>query len=192
MPIQLIVGLGNPGAEYEETRHNAGVWFVEKIIQQKNLSLRHEKKFHGSTGKFNFQGNEYHLLIPSTYMNESGTSVLAFAHYYKIPPENILVAHDELDLAPGTTRLKLDGGHGGHNGLRDIIRHLGGKNFWRLRIGIGHPGEKSQVTDYVLHRPSATDRQLIDDSINEAIALLPEILSDEMHRAMNQLHTRDK
>jgi PTH1 family peptidyl-tRNA hydrolase len=164
--IQLIVGLGNPGAEYEDTRHNAGAWFLAQLLEQYPCPLHPEKKFHGLTVKTTLFGHTCHLLAPTTYMNHSGHSVRALAMFYKILPQNILVAHDELDLPCGTVQLKQDGGHAGHNGLRDIIAQLGSKDFLRLRIGISHPGDKEQ-----------------------AITVLPHILSGDIATAMQQLHT---
>lgn len=155
--IDLIVGLGNPGSKYEQTRHNAGFWFVEEIARLKGAHFRPEAKFSGDVCKVVLEGRDIWLLKPNTFMNLSGQSVNKLASFYKIPKDNILVAHDELDLDPGVVRLKTGGGHGGHNGLRDIINHLG-KEFQRLRIGIGHPGSRDDVVDYVLHRASKTNR----------------------------------
>ncbi len=188
--IQLIVGLGNPGSEYEQTRHNAGFWFVEAVARSAGGSFRTESKFHGEACKVRLDGQEVWLLKPQTYMNRSGQSVAALARFYKIPLENILVAHDELDVAPGGLRLKQGGGHAGHNGLRDIGSLMGGNNFLRLRIGIGHPGHASQVTGYVLGKPPQSERDLIDEAIGEAVAALPLIMQGEMARAMNRLHSK--
>lgn len=186
--IQLIVGLGNPGPEYERTRHNAGFWFIDAIAD--GVPFKAESKFRGQVAKVNLGGRDVWLLKPDTYMNRSGQSVAALAHFYKIPAENILIAHDELDLDPGVVRLKQGGGHGGHNGLRDIVSHLGGNGFLRLRIGIGHPGSAREVVDYVLARPSNADRESIEDGIEAARAVLPQVLAGESQRAMNQLHSR--
>ncbi len=191
--IRLIVGLGNPGSQYEQSRHNAGAWFVKALVNRYQLTLKPEKKFSGSIAKLRLSSGDIYLLIPGTFMNLSGQAVQALASYYKINPEEILVAHDELDFDPGTIRLKQDGGHGGHNGLRDIINKLGGnKNFFRLRIGIGHPGDKNQVHNYVLGRPSVSARQAIDDSIAEAERVIETIISGDMAKAMSELHTKDK
>ncbi len=187
--IQLIVGLGNPGAKYEETRHNAGAWLVTGLANDNNISLRKNAKFHGYTAQTDIKGHECHLLIPTTYMNLSGQAVQAIADYYKIPPHAILIAHDELDLPAGTVRLKFDGGHGGHNGLKDIISHLNTKQFYRLRIGIGHPGNRDDVVDYVLKNPSLADRRLIDDALLDAEKILPLVCQGEFQKAMHQLHS---
>ncbi len=187
-PIDLVVGLGNPGGNYEQTRHNAGFWFVDALARQSG-TFRSESKFQGDVCKISLSGHDCWLLKPATFMNRSGQSVTALAGFYKIPAENILVVHDELDLPPGVARLKQGGGHGGHNGLRDIIARLGA-DFMRLRIGIGHPGSKEQVVDYVLQRPSLADQQQIDSAIAAALAVMPELLCGEAQRAMNQLHSK--
>ena len=189
-PVQLIVGLGNPGGEYEQTRHNAGFWFVEAVARSAGGSFKNESKFHGEACKVRLDGHEVWLLKPQTYMNRSGQSVAALARFYKIPLENILVAHDELDVPPGQLRLKQGGGHAGHNGLRDIGSLMGGNNFLRLRIGIGHPGHASQVTGFVLGKPPASERTLIDEAIDEAVAALSLIMQGDMARAMNRLHAK--
>ena len=188
--IKLIVGLGNPGPKYSETRHNAGFWFVEDLASQYRSRFLPEKKFHGEVARINLEGKDVWLLKPETYMNRSGLSVVSLAAFYKIAPENILVAHDEIDLKAGTARLKSGGGHGGHNGLRDIISHLGTKDFQRLRIGVDHPGSKDLVVDYVLKRPDSKDRQAIEDSINDALRVMPKIAAGEWEKAMHQLHTK--
>lgn len=188
--IRLIVGLGNPGPKYSETRHNAGFWFVEDLANQYRCRFLPEKKFHGEVARINLEGNDIWLLKPETYMNRSGLSVVSLASFYKIAPENILVAHDEIDLKAGTARLKSGGGHGGHNGLRDIISHLGTKDFQRLRIGVDHPGSKDMVVDYVLKRPDAKDRQAIEDSISDALRVMPKVAAGEWEKAMHQLHTQ--
>ena len=188
--IRLIVGLGNPGSEYEGTRHNAGAFFVEALAQQSSTALRHESKFFGSTARIQFAGYDLRLLIPSTFMNRSGRAVAAMATFFRIDSEQILVAHDELDIAPGLARFKQGGGHGGHNGLRDIIPALSGNNnFHRLRIGIGHPGHASKVSGYVLSRPSNTERQALDSIIDEAIRALPLLLAGDAVKAKTQLHS---
>lgn len=170
--IQLIVGLGNPGSEYADTRHNAGAWLVEILCQQYRLTLKVESKFHARLSKWSFGGKVYKILLPITYMNHSGQTVGAIANYYHIPPEGILIAHDELDIPTGEFRFKTGGGHAGHNGLRDIIHHLQSRDFHRLRIGIGHPGHKDAVTDYVLNKPSKEDKQKIRECIQAAIPAL--------------------
>jgi len=187
--IELIVGLGNPGAKYEQTRHNVGFWFIDSLARNKGAKLRHEAKFHGELGKLDIDGEPVWLLKPSTFMNNSGQAVAALAQFYKIPPQHILVVHDELDIAPGALRLKEGGGHGGHNGLRDIAARMGSKEFVRLRIGIGHPGSSRDVTNYVLGKPSVDDRIGLDQAIDEALRNLPQILAGELQKAMNHLHS---
>jgi PTH1 family peptidyl-tRNA hydrolase len=188
--ITLIVGLGNPGAEYRDTRHNAGADFVEGLARQQGITLQPDAKFHGLAGRVTLSGHDLRLLIPTTFMNRSGKAVAAMAQFYKIPPEQILVAHDELDIPAGSARFKRGGGHGGHNGLRDIVPALGNsRDFYRLRIGIGHPGEASKVTGYVLGKPSPADRKRIDESIQEAIAALPLLLDGNDTKAMTRLHS---
>ncbi len=189
--ISLLVGLGNPGAEYEQTRHNAGFWFIDAVAHACGAHLRSDHKFHGELAKVSLHGHEVWLLKPQTFMNRSGQSVAALARFYKIPLDAILVAHDELDLPPGGLKLKRGGGHAGHNGLRDIHAQLGA-DFHRLRLGIGHPGQATQVVGYVLGRPPASERTLIEESIAEAVAALPLLLSGEMQKAMNQLHSGRK
>lgn len=188
--IKLIVGLGNPGSEYRGTRHNAGADFVEELARQCGGSLQTDSKFFGLAGRVTLSGHDLRLLIPTTFMNRSGQAVAALATFYKIAPEEILVAHDELDIDPGTARFKRSGGHGGHNGLRDIIPALGNnRDFYRLRIGIGHPGHASRVTGHVLGAPSKDDRSRIDASIDEAIAALPLLLEGDETKAMTRLHS---
>lgn len=189
--IQLIVGLGNPGPEYDQTRHNAGALFVERLADQQRTSLSLDKKYFGLTGKFSHQGRDVRLLIPTTYMNRSGQAVAALANFFRIEPDAILVAHDELDLAPGVARLKKGGGHGGHNGLRDIIAQLGNRNdFHRLRLGIGHPGHASLVSGFVLGRAPRSEQELLDTSIDFALAVLPQMLAGDWTKAMHQLHSQ--
>jgi len=185
--IQLIVGLGNPGREYEDTRHNAGAWLVEQLARAHRVTLQNESKFSGLTGRLQLAGQDLKLLIPTTFMNLSGQSVAAFANFYKISAESILVAHDELDLPPGSARFK-QGGSGGGNGVRDIIARLGNNNFHRLRIGIGHPGSADKVTGYVLSKPSADERISIERALDAATAALPLAISGQWTRAMTQLH----
>lgn len=188
--VQLIVGLGNPGPEYQYTRHNAGAWFVEKLAHAFNVSLKNDSKFFGYTGKFICAGQEFKLLIPSTYMNLSGKAVLAMAQFYKLAPENILVAHDELALEPGIAKFKLGGGHAGHNGLRDIMARLSNNpNFYRLRLGIGHPGHKDQVTGFVLGKAPASEQKLIDASIDEAVSCFDILARDGLVKAQHRLHS---
>jgi len=187
--IQLIVGLGNPGPEYDKTRHNAGAWLVQRLADQAGETFRAEKKFQGLACKTKLEGRECKLFLPTTYMNHSGQAVKAIANFYKIPAESILVAHDELDLPCGEVRLKQNGGHGGHNGLRDIINHLGGKQFFRLRLGIGHPGHSDDVVDYVLHPPSRSELQKIEIAVDTALAHLPILLAGDDQKAMKELHT---
>lgn len=186
--IQLVVGLGNPGQQYEATRHNAGAWFVESLANEYSVSLQSESKFQGKIGRVQTADLDYWLLIPSTYMNKSGLAIKMVSHFYKIPPEAILIAHDELDFPPGIAKFKQEGGHGGHNGIRDTIDHLQSKNFQRLRIGIGHPGHRDQVTDYVLSRPSKKDYELIMESIDSAKSVLPTFLAGDFQKAIEQLH----
>ncbi|WP_439105751.1 aminoacyl-tRNA hydrolase [Congregibacter sp.] len=190
--IQLIVGLGNPGSQYEGTRHNAGEDFVRELARVAGGTLKTESKYHGEVGEVFFAGHKIRLLIPNTFMNRSGKAVAALANFYKIDPAQILIAHDELDIAPGTARFKFDGGHGGHNGLRDIVPSLGNrKDFHRLRIGIGHPGSAKQVSNYVLSKANQADREAIAASIDEAIRALPLLLSGDAGKAMTQLHSFD-
>lgn len=184
-PIQLIVGLGNPGEKYEKTRHNAGAWFVENCARATSSVLRVEAKFHS---RYVFS-EEVHLLIPTTFMNESGRSVRAFVQFHKIPPQAILVVHDEIDLPPGVARLKFDGGAGGHNGLKDLIDQLQTKQFHRLRIGVGHPGHSNEVSDFVLSPPSRAELALIKAALERSQAVLPLIVSGEFQKAMQQLHS---
>ena len=188
--VALIVGLGNPGSQYEETRHNAGFWFVDRLARQQGEQFRLESKFHGEVAKVAIKGRQIWLLKPNTFMNRSGQSVAALAKFYKIPLENILVVHDELDLPAGTARLKQGGGHGGHNGLRDIAAQMGGVDFMRLRIGIGHPGNSKQVTNYVLSRASAEEQRLIEQSLDKALEVLPQVVEGEFQRAMSSLHSQ--
>jgi PTH1 family peptidyl-tRNA hydrolase len=189
MGIRLIVGLGNPGAQYAATRHNVGAWFVDFFSQQNNISLSLQKKFRGSVAEFISTGEKIFLLNPTTYMNESGLSVAAFAKFYKINPEEILVVHDELDFSVGDVRLKKGGGHGGHNGLRDIISCLNSADFYRLRIGIGHPGHRDDVSDYVLSNPSRDDRIGIIKSIDDSFSVMPALFAGEFQKAFHELHS---
>lgn len=187
--VQLIVGLGNPGSEYESTRHNAGAFFVDAIAREYSLLLKNEKKCHGAVARKTIGASDMLLLVPDTYMNNSGLSVAATLQFYKIKPENMLVAHDELDIDVGTARLKQGGGHGGHNGLRDIIEKIGTHNFGRLRIGIGRPSHAGQVSNFVLSRAPLSEQTLIDQSIQDSVAAIPLLLRGDWEKAMKQLHT---
>ncbi|HLA74864.1 MAG TPA: aminoacyl-tRNA hydrolase [Gammaproteobacteria bacterium] len=189
--IELIAGLGNPGPDYEQTRHNVGFWLVDELARQGGVNFKFESKFQGAVCKYTVSGQPQScwLLKPHTFMNRSGQAIAGLASFYKIPLENILVVHDDLDLPVGTLRLKQGGGHGGHNGLRDIIAHLG-DNFMRLRIGIGHPGKGNDVTNYVLNRPAKQEETLLHDAVAEALMALPLLLHGEREKAMQQLHTR--
>jgi PTH1 family peptidyl-tRNA hydrolase len=189
-PLSLIVGLGNPGTEYARTRHNAGADFVTALAAAHGAALRAEARFHGLTARFTLVGEDLRLLVPQTWMNLSGKAVGAMAGFFKLAPAQILVAYDELDLPPGTVRFKQGGGHGGHNGVRDIMAALGNDGgFYRLRIGIGHPGHREQVTAHVLSRPNAADRERIDRCIDEAIRAMPEAVRGEWPLAMNRLNS---
>jgi PTH1 family peptidyl-tRNA hydrolase len=187
--LRLIVGLGNPGAEHARTRHNAGFWFIDALAAQAGARFGLESKLHGETAKAQIAGQNVWLLKPATFMNLSGRSVAAALRYWKIEPEECLLAHDELDLDPGTARLKFDGGHGGQNGLRDTVQHLGHGRFHRLRIGIGHPGHKDKVTPWVLGRPGRDDEAAMLRAIDEAIGVMPLAVAGEFNEAMKQLHT---
>ena len=187
--IRLIVGLGNPGADYVDTRHNAGFWLADLIASDLGLSFKFEKRYNADSSKFKAEGKDIYLLKPQTFMNRSGQAVTALARYYKIAPEQIMVIHDELDLSPGTNRIKQAGGHGGHNGLRDIVNHLGSREFFRIRIGIGHPGDSSQVINYVLHKPSAADLNAIETANRDTLAVMPLIIEGRIDKAMQALHT---
>jgi PTH1 family peptidyl-tRNA hydrolase len=188
--IQLFVGLGNPGAEYEATRHNAGFWWVDQLAAETATKLSVESKFLGIAGKLKSAGHEGWLLKPTTFMNASGRSVAALARFYKIEPQAILVIHDELDLPPGGVKMKKGGGHGGHNGLKDIAAHLGTNDFWRVRLGIGHPGDRNAVINYVLHPPLPDEMPLIEANIDESTTLLPMLLAGNFEAAMLKLHTK--
>lgn len=187
--LRLLVGLGNPGADYLRTRHNAGFWFIDALAQQLGARFGVESRLHAETAKVSIGGQSVLLLKPTTFMNKSGIAVVSALRYYKIAAEEMLVAHDELDLPPGTARLKFDGGHGGQNGLRDIMAHLGDGKFHRLRVGIGHPGHKDKVTGWVLGRAGAKDEDAIMASIGAAFDVLPLALSGDFNEAMKRLHT---
>ena len=186
---KLLVGLGNPGPKYTETRHNAGFWFVDRLAAGHSAGFRREAKFHGETTTLRFPGHACRVLKPSTYMNESGRAVQAAMHFYALKPAELLVVHDEIDLPPGVARLKRGGGHGGHNGLRDILECLGEGGFLRLRLGVGHPGQADQVIDYVLDRPRAAERTLIDEAVARALEAMPLVFDGHIQKAMKELHT---
>ena len=189
LPLRIIVGLGNPGPEHQVTRHNVGFWFVDLLARRHGGEFRDYRKYSGETARVTIDGQELILLKPTTYMNRSGLSVRQISDFYKIAPDDILVAHDELDLPVGSVRLKNGGGHGGHNGLRDTIAHIG-ENFWRLRLGIGHPGNKAEVIDYVLTRAPRVEEDVILDAVNTAADSVPLILEQGAERAMTKLHNR--
>lgn len=192
-PVRLIVGLGNPGSEYESTRHNAGQMLVEQVVRRCSSPLTPSPKFFGLTGLARIADQDIRLLVPTTFMNRSGQAVAALSRFYKIEAEAILVVHDELDLSPGCARLKIGGGHGGHNGLRDIISALGNiKSFARLRIGIGHPGHASAVASYVLKKASVSDQSKIDSAIDESLNVIESIVDGDWDKATRELHTRTK
>lgn len=189
LALRLIVGLGNPGPEHLLTRHNAGFWFVDLLAQRHGGEFRDYRKFSGETARINVDGIEITLLKPTTYMNRSGLAVRQVSDFYKIPASQILIAHDELDIPVGAVRLKQGGGHGGHNGLRDTIAHIG-EDFWRLRLGIGHPGNKNDVIDYVLTRAPRADEEAILEAVGAAADSLPLMLEQGAERAMTRLHSR--
>ena len=187
--IKLFVGLGNPGPEYEATRHNAGFWWIDALARELKLTLVPERAYHGLMARTSIAGHSVWLLQPQTFMNLSGKSVAALARFFKIAPEEILVAHDELDIVPGQAKLKRGGGHAGHNGLRDIHAQLGSSDYWRLRIGIGHPGVKGEVIHWVLKKPAPDQRQLIEDSIAHSLKAYPTMLAGDMDKATAQINT---
>lgn len=189
--MKLIVGLGNPGSGYEQTRHNAGFWFVDALADQNNARFHHEKRFHGDVATVEWRGERVYLLKPTTYMNRSGLSVAAMCRFYRIPIADVLVVHDELDLGVGALRVKCGGGHGGHNGLRDIIAASGNDaGFMRLRIGVGHPGNSKQVVDYVLHKPTVDELREIENAIAEAVDVMPELHAGELQQVQQKLHSK--
>ncbi len=188
--IRLVVGLGNPGRDYEDTRHNTGFWWVDALARDLKLNLALESRFFGETARHGHGDDSLWLLKPATFMNASGKSVAALARFYKIPVEQILVVHDELDIPPGETRLKQGGGHGGHNGLKDIAAHMGSPNFWRLRLGIGHPGDRNQVVDFVLKAPRREEQELIDDAVLRSLREWPLIERGDFAAAMQRLNAR--
>jgi PTH1 family peptidyl-tRNA hydrolase len=187
--VTLIAGLGNPGNKYAETRHNAGFWLIQAIQQQYGFTLKDDKRYKALTGSFELPGRTIRIIAPQTFMNLSGDSVIPFARFFRVPTSQMLIAYDELDLEPGVVRLKLEGGHGGHNGLRDIMQKSGARDMKRLRIGIGHPGDSRGVSGYVLSKPSSNDRLSIESAISRSLIALPEILDGDFNRAMNFLHT---
>ena len=192
--MKLVVGLGNPGKKYEHTRHNAGFWWVERLARGVKAAFRSDGKFHGRVARLAHPAETW-ILMPDTYMNESGRAVAALASFYKIAPPEILVVHDELDLPPGSTKLKLGGGTSGHNGLKDIAESLGSRDFWRLRIGIGHPRDtatEQEVVDYVLHPPRAAEQPLIDEAIERSLEAWPLLAEGRHEAAMLKLHTKEK
>ena len=188
--IKLIVGLANPGEKYAQTRHNAGAWYVQELARICGATLIADSKYYGLTARVNLHGKDVRLLIPSTFMNLSGKSVGAMANFFRIQADEILVAHDELDMPPGVAKFKLGGGHGGHNGLKDIIASLGNdKGFYRLRIGIGHPGDRNQVSNYVLGKAPAVEQTQIETVLDEAVRSTELLFTEDMAKAMNRLHT---
>jgi len=187
--IKLFVGLGNPGPEYEATRHNAGFWWIDALSRELKAPLGLDKSYHGQVARTTVGGQNVWLLKPLTFMNLSGKSVAALARFFKIAPEEVLVAHDELDIVPGQVKLKFGGSHAGHNGLRDIHAQLGTADYWRLRVGVGHPGVKAEVINWVLKKPSQEDRMAMEDCIGRCLKALPELLQGQMEKAMMQIHT---
>lgn len=188
----LIAGLGNPGSEYAETRHNAGFWFIDALAHKLRINLRGDKRYAGDIGQIGSGSERCWLLKPNTFMNHSGRSVAALASYYNIPAERIIVVYDEIDLPSGSVRFKFKGGHGGHNGMRDIIQQLGTADFYRIRIGVGHPGHRDQVVPYVLGRPSRSDHDLINTGIDRVLAEIPAILRGDYEAVMHHLHTNSE
>ncbi|NNM61860.1 MAG: aminoacyl-tRNA hydrolase [Steroidobacteraceae bacterium] len=189
LPVKIIAGLGNPGPEHQLTRHNAGFWFVDVLARRHGGEFRDYRKYSGETARIVIDGHAVTLLKPTTYMNRSGLSIRQLSDFFKVPADEVLVVHDELDLPVGTARLKFGGGHGGHNGLRDTIAHMG-ENFWRLRLGIGHPGNKAEVIDYVLTRAPGAEEDAILDAVNAAADCVPIILEQGAEKAMVKLHSR--
>ena len=190
MTIKLIVGLGNPGKDYQSHRHNVGFWFCDALARLYAGNFKTENKFFGEVAKINLAGVNLHLLKPNTYMNRSGQAAQSLAKFYQINAGEILVAHDELDLDSGAAKIKFSGGHGGHNGLKDTIKAIGSNDFYRLRLGIGHPGDKSQVTDFVLHEPNKSELGLIQTALGDALNVIAQVVSGELEQAMKTLHTK--
>jgi peptidyl-tRNA hydrolase, PTH1 family len=187
--IRLFVGLGNPGAEYEATRHNAGFWFIDELARDWGVSLSVQSQYFGWVGSMGHGDNKVWLLKPGTFMNRSGQAVAALAKFFKIPPEAVLVVHDELDIAPGEAKLKFGGGHAGHNGLRDIHARLGSADYWRLRIGIGHPGDKNEVANWVLKKPAPDQREAIEQAVARSLKAANDLRMGEMNKATATIHT---
>ncbi len=187
--VTIIAGLGNPDSKYERTLHNAGFWFVDALARKYGGDLRYEKKFDADIGRIKLQDKDVWLVKPQSFMNLSGGPVRGMLDYYRLRPADLLVAHDEIDLPPGTVRLKQGGGHGGHNGIRDVIQHCGA-DFMRLRVGVGHPGEKSKVTNYVLKKGSADVQAAVEQNLDDAVALMPVLMDDGLNAAMKELHTK--
>ena len=188
LSLQLVVGLGNPGVEHEDTRHNAGFWFIDELARRHDVRLKPERRYNAEAGRVSIAGVPLWLLKPMGYMNRSGQSVRSFSEYFQIPSEEVLVVHDELDLPAGVARLKKGGGAGGHNGVKDVIAHFG-EDFWRIRVGIGHPGNRDQVIDHVLERASAVEERLMREAIELAIAEFPRLITEGAEKMMNRLHT---
>lgn len=188
--LRLIVGLGNPGPDYSETRHNAGFWFCERLARALNVSFARESRFHGGVAKCRLASADFFLLMPQTFMNRSGQAVQALAHFYRIAPAEMLVVHDELDLPPGQLRLKFGGGLGGHNGLKDITAHLGTQDYWRLRVGIGHPGDKNDVVNYVLKPPRKEEAAEIDAALDRALLAWPLLAKSDFNAAIQKINAR--
>ena len=189
-PLRLIVGLGNPGPDYSETRHNAGFWFCERLAHELGVPFSRESRYHGLVAKSRPASADFFLLMPQTFMNRSGQSVQALTHFYRIAPEEMLVVHDELDIPPGQLRLKFGGGLGGHNGLKDITSHLGTQDYWRLRIGIGHPGDKNDVVNYVLKPPRKEEAGEIDAAIDRALLTWPLLAKSDFNAATQKINAR--
>lgn len=187
---RLIVGLGNPGSDYAETRHNAGFWFCERLAHELGASFARESRYHGHVARARVGGQDIWLLMPQTFMNRSGQAVQALAHFYRIEPAAMLVVHDELDIPPGQMRLKFGGGLGGHNGLKDITAHLGTQDYWRLRIGIGHPGDRDEVVDYVLKPPRREEREEIDAALERALLVWPTLARGEFNAATQKINSK--
>ncbi|ASK77773.1 aminoacyl-tRNA hydrolase [Paraphotobacterium marinum] len=190
--LKLLVGLANPGPEYKNTRHNVGAWFIESILSEKNSTFKFEKKFQANYSKISVRGHDVHVLVPQTYMNLSGQSVLAIMNFFKIKAEETLVAHDDLDLIPGVAKIKLGGGHGGHNGLKDIMNRINSRDFLRLRIGIGHPGNRNYVSKYVVQPPNLEDLAKINVSIDNSLNIMDHIVEYQITKAQNTLHSQNK
>jgi PTH1 family peptidyl-tRNA hydrolase len=188
--LKLIVGLGNPGADYVRTRHNAGFWWVDALAAQQRASWRRQGRDQAELARISVEGSELWLLKPTTFMNQSGAPVQAIAHFHRLPPAAVLVVHDDIDLPPGVVRFKEGGGHGGHNGVRDVMARIGA-DFMRLRIGVGHPGHRDLVIDAVLDRPTAAEAQLIDEAMARALAIVPVLIRDGVQQAMNTLHRQE-